>query len=165
MVIGSGAIGQAIARRVGVARQVLLTDINQDNGRIVAKALEEVGYDTEPTFVDASDRASVDALTEKTGNLGSIAHVVHTPACLPLNRPRRQSPKLISLVPRTSSKLSVMLWHQEVLALGSPVGPVICRPRCQLNRMRIWNVLRHPNWIDWNACSRTSSPILGSRMQ
>jgi malate/lactate dehydrogenase len=42
VVIGSGAIGQAVARRVGIVRNVLLADINEDNGRSVAKELEEV---------------------------------------------------------------------------------------------------------------------------
>lgn len=83
VVIGSGAIGQAIARRVGVAKKLLLADINEDNGRAVAKALVEVGYDAEPTFVDASDRTSVDALAQKAANLGPIAHVVHTAGLSP----------------------------------------------------------------------------------
>ena len=37
VVIGAGAIGQAIARRIGVAKTILLADINADAAKKAAK--------------------------------------------------------------------------------------------------------------------------------
>jgi threonine dehydrogenase-like Zn-dependent dehydrogenase len=37
VLVGSGSIGQAIARRVGSGKHIVLADINLDNAQIAAK--------------------------------------------------------------------------------------------------------------------------------
>ena len=45
VVIGPGQIGQAIARRVGVGKHVLLADMRPDNASAAAEVLGNAGYD------------------------------------------------------------------------------------------------------------------------
>ena len=59
VVIGSGSIGQAIARRVGVGKHLLLADIRQENNDAAAKVLSEAGFIVSTTIVDISLRESV----------------------------------------------------------------------------------------------------------
>lgn len=41
VLVGSGAIGQAIARRVGMGRQILLADLREENAQAAARTLQE----------------------------------------------------------------------------------------------------------------------------
>ena len=65
VVIGPGQIGQAIARRVGVGKHVLLADMRQDNANAAAEVLGNAGYEVSVATVDASSREAVHALVEK----------------------------------------------------------------------------------------------------
>jgi saccharopine dehydrogenase-like NADP-dependent oxidoreductase len=62
VVIGPGQIGQAIARRVGVGKHVLLADMRQDNADTAATILGNAGYEVSVATVDASSREAVHAL-------------------------------------------------------------------------------------------------------
>ena len=44
VVIGSGAIVQAIVRRIGTDKTILLADINHDAAKTAATALADVGF-------------------------------------------------------------------------------------------------------------------------
>ena len=83
VVIGAGAIGQAIARRIGVGRTLLLADINEKAGGTAAGALNGVGYATQATRVDVSSRESVGALAAEAARIGQVVHVVHTAGVSP----------------------------------------------------------------------------------
>ena len=61
VVLGAGQIGQAIARRVGVGKHVLLADLRPDNAKAAADVLENAGHETSVATVDASSRESVRA--------------------------------------------------------------------------------------------------------
>ena len=65
VVVGSGQIGQAIARRVGVGKHILLADLRQENANAAAEVLGNAGYDVSVVTVDVSSRKAVDALVEK----------------------------------------------------------------------------------------------------
>jgi saccharopine dehydrogenase-like NADP-dependent oxidoreductase len=56
VVIGAGQIGQAIARRVGVGKHVLLADMRPDNANAAAEVLGNAGYKVSVATVDASSR-------------------------------------------------------------------------------------------------------------
>lgn len=83
VVIGAGAIGQAIARRIGVAKMILLADINQDAAQKAATLLSGGGYDTRIAQVDVSAHESVTALATTASELGPVVHVVHTAGLSP----------------------------------------------------------------------------------
>lgn len=77
VVIGAGSIGQAIARRVGAGRHVLLADVRQANADAAAKVLAEAGFETSTAAVDVSSRESVHALAEAAAGIGDVVGVVH----------------------------------------------------------------------------------------
>lgn len=54
--IGLGQIGQAIARRVGVGKRILLADVRQENAQAAAHVMENVGYEVSVATVDVSSR-------------------------------------------------------------------------------------------------------------
>jgi NAD(P)-dependent dehydrogenase (short-subunit alcohol dehydrogenase family) len=83
VVIGAGAIGQAIARRIGVAKMILLADINVDAAKQAATLLSGVGYETRTLHVDVSSRESVKLLASTAAELGNVVHVVHTAGLSP----------------------------------------------------------------------------------
>jgi NAD(P)-dependent dehydrogenase (short-subunit alcohol dehydrogenase family) len=83
VVIGIGGIGQAIARRQGSGRSVVLGDVTESNLGIAARSLQELGYDVATRIVDVSSRDSVRALAKAAADLGSVAQVVHTAGLSP----------------------------------------------------------------------------------
>src|SRR3954452_3623879 len=83
VVIGPGSIGQAIARRVGAGKQLLLADLRQENADAAAKTLSEAGFEVTTTTVDVSSRASVEALVGKATSLGEIHGLIHAAGVSP----------------------------------------------------------------------------------
>ena len=59
IVIGAGQIGQAIARRLGVGKHVLLADMRPENAEGAAKIFTNAGYEVSVATVDVSSRATV----------------------------------------------------------------------------------------------------------
>jgi NAD(P)-dependent dehydrogenase (short-subunit alcohol dehydrogenase family) len=62
VVLGPGLIGQAIARRVGVGKHVLLADLRQENADSAAETLRNAGYEVSVATVGVSSREAVHAL-------------------------------------------------------------------------------------------------------
>lgn len=87
VVIGSGAIGQAIARRVSAGKMVLLADLQRQNAEGVAQVLGDAGFDVQPTTVDVTSRASVDELVREAVGLGDVTGVIHSAGVSPSNAP------------------------------------------------------------------------------
>jgi NAD(P)-dependent dehydrogenase (short-subunit alcohol dehydrogenase family) len=83
VVIGAGQIGQAIARRVGVGKHVLLADMRAENADAAAKVLSDAGYDVSVATVDASSRDAVHRLVEKAASLGDITGLIHAAGVSP----------------------------------------------------------------------------------
>src|SRR4051794_17670116 len=70
VIIGPGQIGQAIARRVGFGKQVLLADKQQENAKAAAEVLGNAGYEATVATVDVSSRQDVNALAQSATKLG-----------------------------------------------------------------------------------------------
>ncbi|HVN85529.1 MAG TPA: SDR family oxidoreductase, partial [Candidatus Binatia bacterium] len=83
VVIGAGSIGQAIARRVGAGKHVLLADLRQDNVDAAANALSNAGFEVSTAIVDVSSRESVRALVERATAIGAITGVIHAAGVSP----------------------------------------------------------------------------------
>ena len=83
VVIGAGGIGQAIARRQGFGKTILLADWNEDT---LAKAAAELGsasYAVVTQQVDVASRAAVRALAERAAALGPVMQVINTAGLSP----------------------------------------------------------------------------------
>ncbi len=83
VVIGPGQIGQAIARRVGVGKHIVLADIRKENGEAAALVLSNAGYDVSIATVDASSREAVHALVEKATSHGDVTGLIHAAGLSP----------------------------------------------------------------------------------
>lgn len=82
-VVGVGGMGQAIARRLGSSKTVLLADNNEQVLTSVAESLSADGYDVESQQVDVSSPESVHALAQFAGSLGNVAQLAHTAGLSP----------------------------------------------------------------------------------
>jgi NAD(P)-dependent dehydrogenase (short-subunit alcohol dehydrogenase family) len=87
VVIGPGQIGQAIARRVGTGRHVLLADLRHENAAAAAEILANAGYEVSVATVDVSSRAAVLALVETAAGLGDVTGLVHAAGVSPTQAP------------------------------------------------------------------------------
>ena len=83
VVIGAGQIGQAIARRVGVGKHVLLADMRPDNANAAAEVLGNAGYEVSVATVDVSSREAVQALVNRATGLGDVTGVIHSAGVSP----------------------------------------------------------------------------------
>jgi NAD(P)-dependent dehydrogenase (short-subunit alcohol dehydrogenase family) len=84
VVIGAGGIGQAIARRTGPGKQVLLADFNETTLQTAATALDGAGHTVTTQRVDVSDRKSVHTLAQAAADLGDVVHVASTAGLSPV---------------------------------------------------------------------------------
>ena len=83
VVIGAGSIGQAIARRVGAGKHILLADLRQENADAAAKVLSDAGFEVSTATVDVSSRKAVHALVETATAIGTITGVIHAAGVSP----------------------------------------------------------------------------------
>jgi NAD(P)-dependent dehydrogenase (short-subunit alcohol dehydrogenase family) len=83
VVIGPGQIGQAIARRVGVGKQVILADNRVENANAAAETLRNAGYEVSVATVDVSSREQVHALVETASALGDVTGLIHAAGVSP----------------------------------------------------------------------------------
>jgi len=83
VVIGPGQIGQAIARRVGVGKHVLLADVRQENADAAAEVLGNAGYEVSVATVNVSSREAVHALVETATSLGDVTGLIHAAGVSP----------------------------------------------------------------------------------
>jgi NAD(P)-dependent dehydrogenase (short-subunit alcohol dehydrogenase family) len=83
VVIGAGSIGQAIARRVGAGKHILLADLRQENSDAAAKVLSDAGFVVSTAIVDVSSRESVHALVETATAIGGVTGLIHAAGVSP----------------------------------------------------------------------------------
>lgn len=84
VLVGAGAIGLAIARRLGANKTVLLASIDQDRLHSEAETLDNDGYRVTTQPVDVSSRESVRSLAQFAATLGSVVQVVATAGLSPV---------------------------------------------------------------------------------
>ncbi|OUJ11610.1 SDR family oxidoreductase [Acetobacter sp. DsW_063] len=83
VVIGTGGIGEAIARRQGFGRAILLADWNEDTLAKAASVLGDASYDVTTQRVDVSSRVSVQALAQAAAAMGPVMQVINTAGLSP----------------------------------------------------------------------------------
>jgi len=83
VVIGPGQIGQAIARRVGVGKRIVLADMRPDNANAAAEVLSNAGYEVSVSSVDVSSYDAVKALVGTATSLGDVTGLIHAAGVSP----------------------------------------------------------------------------------
>jgi NAD(P)-dependent dehydrogenase (short-subunit alcohol dehydrogenase family) len=83
VVIGAGSIGQAIARRVGAGKHVLLADLRKENADAAAKVMGDAGFGVSTTAVDISSRKSIRGVVEAATARGAITGLIHAAGVSP----------------------------------------------------------------------------------
>ena len=87
VVIGAGGIGQAIARRGGAGKHVVLADLRLEAAESAAKTLEDAGFETTVVSADLASRESILALIEHAKSFGPIRNLVNAAGVSPSQAP------------------------------------------------------------------------------
>ena len=87
VVVGAGFIGQAVARRVGVGKHLLVANHSEQASAAVADTLADAGFDVSALAVDISSRTSVEALLAKAQTLGAVTGLVQAAGVSPSQAP------------------------------------------------------------------------------
>ena len=80
---GAGQIGMAIARRMGTGRKIVLGDKNPKNAQIMAKILNDAGFDALAMEMDLSSRAAIRSLIATVREYGEIDMLVNAAGVSP----------------------------------------------------------------------------------
>ncbi len=119
VLIGAGAIGQAIAKRVRIGKHILIADIKKENAAATSKMLSEAGFEVSTTHIDVSSRISVKDVADKAIALGSITGLIHAAGV----SPSQASPETILKVDLYGTALVIEIFG-DVIAQGG-VGIII----------------------------------------
>jgi NAD(P)-dependent dehydrogenase (short-subunit alcohol dehydrogenase family) len=117
VVIGAGSIGQAIARRVGTGKHVLLADLRQENSDAAAKILSEAGFEVSTAIVDVTSRESVQSLIETATAIGGVTGLIHAAGV----SPTQASPAIILKVDLYGTALVLEEFGKVIESGGSGV--------------------------------------------
>lgn len=83
VVIGSGSIAQAIARRVGTGKHILLADITPEKSEAAQQTFLQAGFRVSTAVVDVRMRESIQMLVDHACSLGDVKGVIHTAGLSP----------------------------------------------------------------------------------
>lgn len=87
VVVGAGGIGQAIARRVGAGRHVVLADLRLEAAKAAANILDDAGFETSAVQTDLASRESILSLIEHAQEFGPIRNLVNAAGVSPSQAP------------------------------------------------------------------------------
>lgn len=76
VLVGAGSIGQAIARRVGAGKHVVLGDLKLTATQAAAEIFDGAGFETSTIAVDISSRESILSLVEHAQNFGAVKNLI-----------------------------------------------------------------------------------------
>lgn len=87
VLIGSGSIGQAIARRVGNGKHIVLGDKNLENAKKVKQTLYDAGFECSICEVDISSRESILNIIDHAKKYGEITNLINAAGVSPSQAP------------------------------------------------------------------------------
>ena len=87
VLIGSGSIGQAIARRVGAGKHVVFGDLKHEAAEAAAKILSDAGFETSAISVDISSRESILKVIEHAQKFGAVKNLINAAGVSPSQAP------------------------------------------------------------------------------
>ena len=87
VLIGSGSIGQAIIRRIGAGKHVVLGDLKIEAANAAAEILENAGFEVSTVAVDISSRESILNVIEHAQKFGAVKNLVNAAGVSPSQAP------------------------------------------------------------------------------
>ncbi|QLY81277.1 SDR family oxidoreductase [Clostridium intestinale] len=84
---GAGQIGMAIARRIGFCKKIVVGDKKLENAKIIAKVMNEAGFDVVPVETDISSRESILNLITEGQKYGEITALINSAGVSPSQAP------------------------------------------------------------------------------
>jgi NAD(P)-dependent dehydrogenase (short-subunit alcohol dehydrogenase family) len=90
VVIGTGGMGLAVARRLAGGRRLILADASPTSLDAAGGSLSEDGHLVDAQVVDVSDQVSVEKLADAAGGAGRIEAVIHTAGVSPATSTARK---------------------------------------------------------------------------
>ena len=87
VIIGTGGMGAAIARRIGPGRTIVLADHDETGLGDLASSMRGDGHDVVAQRVDVADRASVAALADVAADRGPVTGLAQTAGVSPQQAP------------------------------------------------------------------------------
>ena len=117
VVVGPGQIGQAIARRVGVGKHVLLADLRHENADAAAEVMANAGYEVSVATVDVSSREAVHSLVETATGIGEVTGLIHAAGV----SPSQASPATILKVDLYGTALVLEVFGNRIARGGAGV--------------------------------------------
>ena len=87
VVVGAGGIGQAIARRVGAGKHIVLADLKLEAAQAAARTLDDAGFETSAVSADLASRESILALIAHAQTFGPIKNLVNAAGVSPSQAP------------------------------------------------------------------------------
>lgn len=83
VLVGAGAIGVAIARRVSSDNHIVIADLKIENAERVSKILLDSGFSTSTFSLDLSSRSQVEALADFAQKIGPVSRVIQAAGVSP----------------------------------------------------------------------------------
>jgi NAD(P)-dependent dehydrogenase (short-subunit alcohol dehydrogenase family) len=117
VVIGAGQIGQAIARRVGFGKQILLADQRLESAAAAAEVLANAGYQVSVAAVDVASHDAVHGLVQTATGLGEVTGLIHAAGV----SPSQASPETILRVDLYGTALALEAFGNVIVPGGSGV--------------------------------------------
>ena len=83
VLVGTGSIGLAIARRVSVGKHLVLADYSEKNAQAAAEMLEDAGFEVSVTKTDLGSKESILALVEYATGKGEVTTLINAAGVSP----------------------------------------------------------------------------------
>ncbi len=87
VLIGAGSLGQAMARRVGAGKKLLVADLRPEAVEAAARTLADAGFDVSVSAVDLAGQSSVEALVDTATGLGNVTGLIQAAGVSPSQAP------------------------------------------------------------------------------
>lgn len=87
VLVGTGSIGQAIIRRIGTGKHIILADYNPDNAQAAARTLEDAGFECSVIQTDLGNKESILQLAATAESCGTVTHLVNAAGVSPSQAP------------------------------------------------------------------------------
>ena len=83
VLFGTGSIGQAIVRRIGVGKHIVLADLSEEHARQTAQLLENAGYECSTIQANLGSREDILAVVAEAQRWGEVKNVVNAAGVSP----------------------------------------------------------------------------------